>query len=420
MIRTLARCFVSLLVVGLGTILALAVNASAEPTQLSFAVVGHSVPVVERALERFHELNPDIKVEIRDRGNEEQFILESLAGTAPDVVELYPQITGGIIASGLVLPWEPFIDNDSEISLDDFVPGARIAYSYQGQTYGMLSALSIIPVFTNNTMIAEAGLEHPSTLGDEWTWDRLHEYARHLTRVSPAGETVQWGMGIFPLLQRFVIWMHQAGGGIVDDPANPTKSTWTDPAVREALAFIHSLHDAGYAEHKLVASGEVAIEVGSTTERFMELLDDPPAFEWGLVQWPRGKAHNGIVVSGEGYLISSQTEYPQESWRLVKFMLTDPEVVRHRVQHYVRPPSYLPSALEFHPENLPQGLPVSVYETIRDMVFHPELGSVPTFPQFGEIQNHFGSLWPEVIANQMPLDHLIEEMHRFTNQRLNE
>jgi len=399
-------------------------ETTTEPIRLVFAPARNAMDIAAAQIERFHQLYPDIQVEISSATGSgtgekraEKFMLLSVAGSAPDVAEIYPQVTGRVIQSGIVLPWDPFIADDPAMKLDKFVPGAYQCYMYQGQTYGMLSALSIIPLYVNNALLQLAGLTHPSQLGDNWTWEEFFQYARKLTQTTADGRVSQWGLAVSPILQRWAIHIHQAGGGITDHPADPTRSLWNSPEVAQGLGFILSLYEAGVVKSGKLLDRNVGMDMGSTSEIMAQLRQTD--IDWGIVDWPRGPKHNALVVSGEGYLLSAGTKYPEAAWKLVRFLLTDPEAVRMRIAHLVRPPSYLPEMNQFRAGVLPKGVPAYVVDVIRKAASHPNVGAVPSFPQFGDIQTRFNSIFVnEVVPKKRPLSHLLEEMHQMTIQAL--
>ncbi|MCD4700011.1 MAG: extracellular solute-binding protein, partial [Phycisphaerae bacterium] len=47
------------------------------------------------------------------------------------------------------------------------------------------------------------------------------------------------------------------------------------------------------------------------------------SFQWDIAPLPRGPVRNSTIYVGGQWSISSQTHYPEQAWRLVKFLVSD-------------------------------------------------------------------------------------------------
>ncbi|SEQ65916.1 extracellular solute-binding protein [Piscibacillus halophilus] len=123
--------------------------------------------IVNDIVEEFESENPGVKVELEVLSNEQykdKIKVLSSSNELPDV--------GMTWAAGYM---EPFIEGDQFASLNDildgefgdlFVPGTVDAYSFDEEAYGLPLELNIAPVFYNQAIFEEHGLEAPETYDD--------------------------------------------------------------------------------------------------------------------------------------------------------------------------------------------------------------------------------------------------------------
>ena len=408
-------CFVAAVVLCLPSLRA----AAQEPVTIEFWAESGWETWINPAIERFEALNPGVDVDVvfSPAGPSEQFTVRALGGTAPDVASIYPQRAGSVITAGLVRPLEPFFEADPEVKLSDFVPSSYVPYQFEGHVYGLLHEISLINVAVNKGMIERAGLVNPRELGTDWTWERQMEYARVLTQdVSGDGAVDQWGFSVHPTLQRFLILVHQAGGAIVDNPTAPSQSLWLDAPVRRTFEYLLEFYQRGLVSTtRLGSGGNVAIDIGGNAIEALHMSE----VDWDISHWAYGPAHNGVITSGTGFLMSKDTAHPQESWRLIRYLLTDREVFRLKMNFELNPSSYLPLISEFNLANAPSYVPPHVMEIMREMVTHPALGIVPAFLTYSTVQSRFNAQWRDNVTTfQVPLERFLEEMHHETTVSL--
>src|SRR5690606_6474647 len=120
-------------------------------------------------------------------------------------------MAGALQAPGLLLDLTEYLENDPEMSISDFLPSTIQPFTTNGKHFALPYAIVVNSLRANITLLGEAGLVHPNSLSlNEWTWDRLTEYGRKLTRVASDGQ-VEW-LGIATTPDQFDSMVHQAGG----------------------------------------------------------------------------------------------------------------------------------------------------------------------------------------------------------------
>lgn len=173
--------------------------------------------------------------------------------------------------------------------------------TFDGKTYGF-DVGRTYPVgimFWNKTMFEREGLPslYDDFFNDEWTWDKMLEYAEALTQDTDGdGVTDQWGLSGTILLDAFPF---SNGGQVVDmsDPMNPRYDLLSDNALEglQALQDFVQTHQVvelnpdgapwDYPQTQF-ANGNVGMFVGHwwMVDSILENMSD----EYGVVLFPKG------------------------------------------------------------------------------------------------------------------------------------
>lgn len=290
-------------------------------------------------INEFEKRNPDIRVEriVVGLGEEYWTKLATMraAGLGPDVLNH----TGvGVGVEEEFLDLTPFVKRDQEeIDLQDFFPGARLSSQFQGKWYGLPVASMGTFIFYNKDLFDAVGL--PSIPADwenpGFTWDKLVEYARKLTRLDGQGRAERLGIE-FPWAEdQLMIWYAWNWGG-----------DWFDEeSYRSARIHGSRLLDpetiTGYQKvvdlivNKRTAVGIVPWASTPTSFAFVNemvgmwwvggftastLKDLRVGFRWGLAPLPLTSAGRTTMVLTDHWKVAKTTKHPEEAWRFVKFI----------------------------------------------------------------------------------------------------
>ena len=154
---------------------------------------GARVDAITQLIEQFEAENPGITVEQETfpYDNYQEQVAASLpAGTGPDVVQLFYGWLPTWARSGYVAPLpEQYFDAATIDS--EFVPMAQAA-KYDGEYYGLPTAVRSLGLFYNADKLEEAGYSEPPA-----TWDEFVEIAKALTEKR-GPRFSQVGYGIAP------------------------------------------------------------------------------------------------------------------------------------------------------------------------------------------------------------------------------
>lgn len=336
---------------------AVAPSAFAKTTLRVFLYQGdvEELSWMKAALAEFEKENPDVNIEVLTNAGADYITkLTTLwaSGSPPDVWD-----HGGAVrtydVNGWLLDLSKFVERDkAELNIPQFYQGAWNAYRWGKRIVGIPHMTVGSFVFYNPELFDKAGVAPPPVSWDDnsWTWDKMVEIGRKLTRADGSGKLTQAGVGAGSSSFNGIIYSYLWGGDWFDKEATyqtglPTKSTLYTPENVNAYTRVVNLarkdhiaptpedgFDAwsGFGQHK------VGMYLGAGPWAVMgkrKVLN----MDWGMAPFPKGKERSSIIYT-DPWMISSKTKYPEEAWRLVKFM-TSEKIQRAYTQIAMFPPS---------------------------------------------------------------------------------
>jgi multiple sugar transport system substrate-binding protein len=298
---------------------------------------------------KFEKLYPNTKVNIIivPFDQVDPKLLSMLAArTPPDIFSMWG--TSGFMDyynNDLLLELTPYIDRD--IDKNDFVDGIFDIYEVDGKYYHIPQVANFSNMFVyNKTLFREAGLpDLPAKWNDpDWTWDKMVEYAKKLTKGSGSGADAQYGVLLGSAAPHHVLYQfgldpfpqEMYDTGIAD------KSNFDDPQIIEILQkwsdliYVDKVHpnpaDQAALEQlgSMFKTGKVAMATSLPTQAYGNFKDCP--FEWGLAPWPAGapgKAR-GILYNG-AWFIAKDSKNAEAAWALLKYLST-PEAAKEMME----------------------------------------------------------------------------------------
>jgi ABC-type glycerol-3-phosphate transport system substrate-binding protein len=139
-----------------------------------------------------------------------------------------------------VVPLQPFIDAQSEFTLDDLYPQALAGLSLDGELWGLPLQVAPELLYFNRDLFDAAGLPYPEA---EWAWIEFAAAAGALT----TGEDQARRYGFVPsasFAPEALAFVAQRGASLVDDVEHPTLPTFHTQAAIEALEWYAGLASA--------------------------------------------------------------------------------------------------------------------------------------------------------------------------------
>ncbi len=229
-------------------------------------------------VEAFQADNPDYRIDLRyvpsDADYRRRLAADFSAGTPADVFLLNYRRIAPFAAEGAMAPIGPYLAQSTVIEETDFYQPAIDAFRFQDQLWCLAQNVSSLVVYYNKALFDAAGLAYPAA---DWTWDDFVATAKALT-LDQDGDGVldQYGASIDPIFYRLAPFIWQAGGELVDDPANPTRLALDSP---EALRAFQWFVDLQVKEQVVPDAAAAAARDGES--RFLDgtaghVLQQPP------------------------------------------------------------------------------------------------------------------------------------------------
>lgn len=287
---------------------------------------------VRAVLQDFSEQHPGIEVEYMPLTGswQDKLTVEMVAGTAPDVFEMWGQFANDWADKGMLMDLDPFVKRDfSEREIKDFYPGQWQATlhpggPHAGERIGLPRYVNTGILYYNLDAFDRAGLAYPVTLERQqnWNWNTFLEAARKLTERDAEGRVRMWGYREV----YWAPWIYTAGGKAFDWPEDPYRYVMNEPSAVNALEFLRSLiWDYGVAQvsgnfgdgKAAMGSAWGSCSLGSVK------AEAGSQFRWNtgpLPIGPTGLRHSWIGKDMWG--MYSGTKHPQEAWMLVKFLVS--------------------------------------------------------------------------------------------------
>jgi multiple sugar transport system substrate-binding protein len=279
-------------------------------------------------MDRFEEENPGVTVELLSgpySSTKEQVVAGAATGTISDVVGLDGAWVSDFVDQSAIADLSKAM---SDAGFDD----AQLASQVQidGSTYMIPVVNFVYPMFTNDDLLAAAGVTAPPT-------DRT-EFADAAEAVTAGGAASGW---ILPLsleapngIQNDVMsWVWASGGSMLDDEGQPDV---TNDDVRSGVEFIKQLWDAG-----VIAAGAATMKEQDKVEEFTNgrvgmmidslahinlIRERNPELKFSIAAIPAEDGYTGergMPYASWGIGIAENSENKEEAWKLVEFLMSE-------------------------------------------------------------------------------------------------
>ncbi|HEX6972440.1 MAG TPA: extracellular solute-binding protein [Limnochordia bacterium] len=327
--------------------------AAAAKTPLVFATRGGAFDaagvelrkaLADALIAAFERENPDIDVawlRVSDDDYADKIVTLAAAGQLPDVFEAWGNMGTVWAERGLLLDLAPYVRRDlSAAELRDIfanvweAPVVRVGPN-AGMRYAVPRYLNVVIFYYNRTLFDNAGLIHLDDLDapGDWTWERLVEYGKKLTRKAPDGTFVQYALRTDRGVGRSAAWAWANGGGIFNYPEDPTEFTLDAPASIEGYEFLYDLrwqHEIWPPNAPGFDQGQTAMDNTIATDSLASMTSRiGDAFEWDVAPRPMGRAERGTRTSLDLYVVSRSTAHPEAAWRFIRFLISPQAQLLH-------------------------------------------------------------------------------------------
>ena len=301
--------------------------------------------IVEDSLHAFEAANPGVRVKRLNPGDAGSFYtkLQTMmaAGEAPDVFYVGYERVANFASLELLLPIDTFVARETEarnrgdanaLDLTAFYAQTVDAFRFngtrvgEGVLYGIPKDFTTVGFYYNKDLFTQAGIAFPT---NAWTWDDYISSARALAKLPgiTGSEFVTW-----PVMVR--TYLRSEASEAIDDDLSVVRV-----AQPNSVAALERLRAWRHDEENTLTSGKSKIATGASVFLGGKVGMAGPfgrwvvpsyrnipttangGFDWDFAPLPRGASEANCVLT-VSWSIAKHTKYPEESWKLVKW-LTD-------------------------------------------------------------------------------------------------
>lgn len=296
---------------------------------ITWAVWGspEEIATHQKVADAFMAEHPDIKVELMGEPWNDYFTkMQTLwasgdASAIPDVLFLWP--TPRYAAEGVLENLDPYIEK-AGYDLSDYWPALLESASYNGSVYGFPRDISVEVLYYNKDIFDEVGVEYPT---EAWTWDDLRAAAEKLAVVDSSGRVERYALGMEG--GKYVRWVNQNRGSILDDMRNPSKCTLDAPEAVEAIQFFADLMNDNLAmrdanlsqaggDAAVFASGQAAMIIQNSS-RVSAFNEAGLNYDVQVIPIPKG-GQRAASAGGAAWVMSSGADNKETAWTFLSWL----------------------------------------------------------------------------------------------------
>jgi multiple sugar transport system substrate-binding protein len=279
-------------------------------------------------IDEFEDANPGVTVKLVSgpyASTKEQLFAGAASGTMPDVVGLDGAWVNDFASQGVIADLSALME---EYDYDDSQLASQI--QVDGSSYMIPVVNFVYPMFTNDTLLADAGVTAPPTTRTE--------FADAASKVSALGGDVSgW---VLPLsleapngVQNDVMsWVWASGGSMLKDG----QPDLTNDDVTSAVDFIGGMWDDGS-----IASGSFTMKEQDKVEEFTNgrvgmmidslahinlIRETNPDLKFSISALPAEDGYDGergIPYASWGIGVAENSEHKEAAFKLVEFLMSE-------------------------------------------------------------------------------------------------
>ena len=399
-----------------------------EQVTIRFTVWGSpaSNQVYQDVVDEFEKKNSEIKVELMMlpwSDYHRKILTMVAAGSKLDVMRLAHSYFPQFMEKGALLSLDKFIKKDKgEIDMDDFYPEALMGCRAEdGRTYGLPVDIAGWALFYNRGIFDKAGIAYPD---ESWTWETLLEVAKKLTQDLDGDGTIdQYGVYVKVKMGVIEVLAGQAGATILNE--DNSKCTFNTPEGKSVIQLLSDL----IIKHKVVPPPEFRADqnVWAAQKVAMVMLmrgdvtgfRESLAFDWDcgpVPKWP-GKEPRALIVGGfNPWVIAKNTEYPEQSWRFLKYFTgKDASASMAKTGRFVPARKSVAESPAFLNTDPPEN-----NECFLDWIRAPNKVFVQRFPRYKRLDKVFTTNFQYLTEGKFTVDGCVAKIEEDVNNLIEE
>lgn len=245
--------------------------------------------------------------------------------SSADVLTVDSSISVLATRAGFLLDLTPLVSSDPSFNEADWHQAMLDSFEWDGGLWALPVSGNIIVLTYIPSAFDEAGVGYPNA---GWTVDDLANAARALAEFNSDGSLAMPGLLALGNNNLTALFLSLLGQGVYDESTFPSMPNFDNPQIEALLTTWQELQADGvldFPQGEEFDPTQVPMQLGSgfgVRIRFSSNSESEVAQNTAVLL-PGGRA--GLDVNG--YAISSGTQYPEESYRLVQFLTNHPNVV---------------------------------------------------------------------------------------------
>ena len=313
------------------TVAACGRDAGGDHTALRLQAVAD--PVEAKAyrglIAAFEAQRPDVQVEFIPVGRHPEHVTRLTtafaAGNAPDLFLINFRRWGQFIASDVLEPVGPLLDEAGLLDRDAFYAPPLDGFSVDGRLICMPQNVSSLVVYWNRALFKQYGVEPPAA---DWSWREFHDAARALTRDNDGDRRADlYGLDVDASIIRLAPFVWQAGGQLVDDVQQPTRFALRTQQAVTGLMFLKRLKNEVRVIPPLIERraespdarfmrGGAAMTLNS--RRFSATLRAVRGLDWDVAPLPQNQ-QAASVLHADAYCLGRQSRHKAAARDFIAF-----------------------------------------------------------------------------------------------------
>jgi multiple sugar transport system substrate-binding protein len=310
-------------------------------TTITFRFNDPEAPQMRQALDAFEKQNPDIKVVLQRLSwgdAQQQYLREAAVGTAPDVAQVAQVWTRSFGDAGALRPLDDLIAKTGiGVSGWDAFVARDLAVGPDGKTYGIPWTVDTFAIVYNKDLLAAAGYtSFPKT------WKDLRDASLQVYRKTgkggwafPAGSCGTPGIWFY---MNFYWW--SKGHAIIDQrPDGTFFMNITPDQIAEAFDYFNQYLKDGDDPKSMLAvclwgapevvegmvAGNMAFasvpdSVGAQIVNTYQQRNPDKPVPFAAAPHPADVNGSKTFFGGRMLVVSANSKYPEQAWRLVRFL----------------------------------------------------------------------------------------------------
>lgn len=280
----------------------------------------------------FEAKHPNVRINVEPvagMGYDIKLIMQSAAGTLPDVVFLADSLVPTFTKYRVVRDLREFIKDDPTFPLNDIYPQMlRTGMDKEGRIFQLPRELGVVVIFYNRTLFRRAGLPDPSP---SWTRKDFLRMAKKLTLRDEKGRVTQYGFwGGYAWCGIYAPWVASEGGRVVT--ADGTRAAFSSPeslkGLRDLVELVTVQKVAMPPNRSITIPGVDPFAAGKIAMQ-PQVFPQVPSyratmknFDWDVQVMPAGSVKRVTNMGAAGYGMSTNTKHPREAWEFLKFIVS--------------------------------------------------------------------------------------------------